>query len=328
MKLSVDEARRLCMEILKGLGLDEHDSEVITDHLVDGSLRGVAMGGLPRLLMIAAHLEKSGKNCRPVKVIHETPISASIDGGNNIGFIVGHRAARLAIDKAKHQGVGIVGANNTFVTGNFSYYMEMATREDLVVMAAGNSMASVAPNGATEAILGTNPIAFGFPSTGDPVIWDIGTSSMTHGVMEMYKRLNKELPQGVAMDREGNPTRNPAEALQGAVHAWGGHKGSGLSIVVQLLGMLCDTAPVLKDLGGFGFFIIAMRPDLLMPAEVFKKRVAELSTEIRGARPEKTGLSARMPFERSAEERRRRLKEGIDLPDANYQALVTLCERK
>jgi delta1-piperideine-2-carboxylate reductase len=97
---------------------------------------------------------------------------ASFDGGDQVGYLVGHKAATVAIAKAKEAGIGAAGASNTWMTGMFFHYMEMATREGLAAMAAGSSVQAVAPYGGTEPRFGTNPIAFGFPADDGPVIWD------------------------------------------------------------------------------------------------------------------------------------------------------------
>ena len=188
MKLNLSEARTLAVAALKALDLNDEAAGATADHLVDAALRGVTFGSLPRILAIAEKMQE-GDNRRPIRVIRETPVSALLDGGDQVGYYVAHRATRMAIEKAKKSGIAIVGANNTFYTGLFSYYMEMVTREGLVAMAIGNGPAVVAPEGAIDPRLGTNPIAFGFPSaSGDPVIWDIGTCAIMHGEVLLHRQ--------------------------------------------------------------------------------------------------------------------------------------------
>ena len=193
-------------------------------------------------------------------VERDTPVVARIDGGDQIGYVVAHRATRMAIDKAKFSGLAAVAAHNTWYTGMLSYYAEMAAAEGLVSMIASNASPWVAPHGATEGRFGTNPICFGFPSAGEPVIWDIGTSAIIHAEVTLHRRLGTPLPEGVAFDASGNPTRDPAAALAGAFAPWGGHKGSGLAIVVHLLGMLAGSPVIPPELERFGFLILAIDP--------------------------------------------------------------------
>lgn len=327
MKLAIQDARALAISALKGLKFDQAAAEATADHLVDAALRGYTFGSLPRILAIAEKLDESDRR-QPIKVVRDTPVSALIDGGDQVGYVVAHRATSMAIEKAKKTGIAIVGANNTWYTGLFTYYMEMAARQGLVAMAAGNGPAVVAPEGAIDARLGTNPIAFGFPSQGDPVIWDIGTCAIMHGELLLHRRLGDELPAGVAQDRDGRPTRDASAALAGAIKAWGGHKGSGLSIVVQMLGALCDCPVISPGMREMSYLVIVFDPKLLMPEGQYPDRVAELSDKIRSARPIDPAKPIRMPFERSAKDRRRRKNEdSVEVPDVVVDGLKKLAAR-
>src|ERR1700735_1561994 len=127
----------------------------------------------------------------------------------------------------------------------------MAAARGLVSIIASNASPWVAPHGATEGRLGTNPICFGFPSADEVVIFDIGTSAIIHAEVTLAQRLGNDLPENTAFDHDGLPTRDPAAALAGAFETWGGHKGSGLGIVVQLLGILAGSLPIPPELAGF-----------------------------------------------------------------------------
>jgi LDH2 family malate/lactate/ureidoglycolate dehydrogenase len=322
MQLTVAEARRLVDEAMRVIGLDPDEAALVADHLVDCELRGVHYGGLPRALSIAERVRRTNVTPRPIRVEHETPVSARIDGGDRIGYVVAHRATRIAIDKAAAAGIAVVGAHNTWYTGMLSYYAEMATAQGLVAIIASNASPWVAPHGAAEGRVGTNPICVGFPSSEDPVIWDIGTSAIMHAEVKLAQRLGQPLPEGVAFDAAGRPTIDPNAALEGALAAWGGHKGSGLAIVVQILGGLAGAPFIPPELAGFGFLLLAMRPDLLTPPGEFAAGVADFAAAVRNARPLQAGEPVRMPFDRSRAERRRRLSEdGIDVPEAVYSAL-------
>src|SRR4030095_9322638 len=140
--------------------------------------------------------------------------------------------------------------------------------------------------------------------------------------------LGTPLPEGVAFDAEGNPTRDPTAALAGAFAPWGGHKGSGLAIVVQLLGMLAGSPVIPPDLAQFGFLIVAIDPAVISDAERWKADVAAYADAVRGARPVPGGPPVRMPFDRSREERRRRFTaDAIEVPDSIYQALRDVAAR-
>jgi LDH2 family malate/lactate/ureidoglycolate dehydrogenase len=325
MKMTVAEARELARTLMERLGHDQEEAALIADHLIDCELRGVHYGGLPRALSIAERMRRHAAEPQPIRIERETPISARIDGGDRIGYVVAHRATALAIDKAAASGMAIVGAHNTWYTGMLSFYAEMAATRGLVTIIASNASPWVAPHGASEGRVGTNPICVGFPTTADPVIWDIGTSGIMHAEVMLAQRLGQPLPAGVAFDASGHPTQDPAAALDGAFAAWGGHKGSGLALVVQMLGALAGGAFIPPDLAQFGFLILAIRPDLLTSAEGFMSGAAAFANAVRNARPVPGGPPVRVPFDRSREERRRRLAEDvIDVDDAVYSAVAKL----
>jgi LDH2 family malate/lactate/ureidoglycolate dehydrogenase len=313
---------------MAALGHDAADAELIAGHLIDCELRGLRYGGLARAISIAERIERTGDRRRPIRILHETPVSARLDGGDHIGYIVAHRATTLAIEKAEAAGIAVVGAGNTWYTGMLSYYAEMAAARGLVSMIASNASPWVAPYGATEGRLGTNPICFGFPSADDPVIFDIGTSAIIHAEVTLARRLGNGLPENTAFDRDGLPTRDPAAALAGAFAAWGGHKGSGLGIVVQLLGIMAGSPPIPPELAGFGCMIVATRPDLMGPADTFRENVSAFAKAVRTARPVAGGAPVRMPFDRSRGERqRRRAENAIEIPDVLVNHLERIVER-
>ena len=244
MRLTIEQARALVDRAMRAVGHDADDARLIADHLIDCELRGVTYGGLARAVSIAERVLRTGASHSPIRIVKETPVSASIDGGDRIGYVVAHRAMTIAIEKAVAAGIAVVGARNTWYTGMLSYYAEMAAAQGLVSLTASNASPWVTPHGGSEGRFGTNPICVGFPSADDPVIWDIGTSAIMHAEVVLAERLGKPLADGVAFDADGRPTRDPAAALDGAFAAWGGHKGSGLGVVVQLLGTLAGSPAI------------------------------------------------------------------------------------
>ena len=334
MRLTVEAARALTVRAMRAVGHAEGDARLISDHLVDCELRGVTYGGLARAISIAERVARTGVSRAPIRVTKETPVSASLDGADHIGYVVAHRATELVIEKASTSGIAIVGAHNTWYTGMLSYYAEMAAARGLVSIIASNASPWVAPHGASEGRFGTNPICVGFPSkarsgadadNAQPVIWDIGTSAIMHAEVALAQRLGQQLPDGIAFDAGGRPTRDPASALEGAFAAWGGHKGSGLGIVVQLLGALAGSPAIPPEMAGFGMIIIAIRPDLLTDANEFQRAVAGYAETVRNTRPVAGGSPVRMPFDRSRAERRRRLAENaIEVADAVHARLVAI----
>ena len=241
----------------------------------------------------------SAPPARPIRVLRETPISATLDGGDQVGYLVAARAMEMGLEKARAHGVAVVAARQTWYTGMFSYYLEGVTAAGFVGLIAGSGPAVVAPHGGTEPRFGTNPIAFGFPTAEGPVIWDIGTSAITHGEVTLAARLGEPLPQGRAFDAAGAPTTDAAAALQGAFTVWGGHKGSGLALVVQLLGMLTGASAAPDGISDCGFLAVVIDPGALTDATDFRARAADFAESIRATRPVDDGAAVRVPFDRS-----------------------------
>jgi LDH2 family malate/lactate/ureidoglycolate dehydrogenase len=325
MKLSIKQALNLAQDTMTAVGHRAEEAAAIAHHLIDCELRGVSYGGLPRALSIAEHIRQSGVTRGPITVLRESPVSASLDGAGQVGYLVANRAVDMAIAKARVTGIAVVGASKTWYTGMFSYYLERITQAGFVGMLAGSGGQKVAPHGGTQGRFSTSPMAFGFPSAQAPVIWDIGTSNVMLAEVMLADRLGEQLPEGQAFDAQGQPTRDPAAALKGAFTVWGGHKGSGLAMVVHLLAMLGgqDAAPAhLKDCG---FFCVVVDPELMGPAEDFKQRVADYADSLRATRPIDPAKPVRVPFERSAAERERRRAQGVvEVADPVYGALLAI----
>ena len=325
MRLTIEQGRNLVIRVMTA---HDHSSEyaaIIAGHIIDCELRGLDYGGLARVLSIVERLQRTGTPKNAVEVVHQTPVSARLAGHDNLGYVVAHKATEMAIGKAEVSGLAMVGADETWYTGMLSVYAEMAAAKGLVTMIASNATPWVAPHGAVEGRFGTNPICFGFPSLGDPIIWDIGTSSIMHAEAVLAKRQGQELEAGRAFDTHGQPTQDPDAALAGAFTPWGGHKGSGLGHVVQLLGVLAGSPIQPPELAAFGFLIIAMKPDLMMPEQDYRAKVSAYAEAVRTAQPVAGGEAVRMPFDRSATERRRRMADGtIEVPDFVCERLEEL----
>jgi LDH2 family malate/lactate/ureidoglycolate dehydrogenase len=325
MRISIDKARLLLETVMHKLGHSLQESAIIADHLMDSELRGLSQGGLARAISIAERIAKQDAPRKPMRLEHETGFSARIDGGDHVGYLVGRHATEIALEKVKANGIAIVAAHNTWYTGMLSYYAEIAVAAGKVVMIASNATAWVAPHGATEGRFGTNPICFGFPGQNSPVIWDIGTSIIIHADAMLANRLGKPIAHGVAYDSQGEITTDPKEALGGALMAWGGAKGSGLGLVVQLLGIMAGSTVIPQDLSRFGFLMLLVDPGLLSPGEDFSAKVSEYVDWVHSARPGDPEVPVRVPFERSMQDRARRMAEGfVEVPDVIYNSLLSL----
>jgi LDH2 family malate/lactate/ureidoglycolate dehydrogenase len=323
VRMTPDEARALGEESLRRLGYPQDEAAIITDQLIDNALCGYRFASLPRILAIAGD-EKTKQARRPITVIRETPVSALLDGGNNVGYIAAYRGAELAIEKAKAFGLAIVGVSDSYYSGRNAYYVEMIARAGLVAIHTASAKPRVLPPGGTRPALGTNPIAIGFPSEGDPVVYDIGTASMMWGEVLLHAQLGLPIPDGVGFDAAGLPTTDANEVVKGGVIPFAGHKGYGLSFAIQALGLLAGAAIPRGQVQDYGFLFIAIDPAILLGPGVFAGQMSELIERMK-ATPLAPGADGiRIPSERAVRERARRQQEGIVLDRVVVESLRAL----
>lgn len=308
--LSVEEALALAAHALRRIGFDAEEAGIIAANLIDAELCGYPALGFARILTIAED-PRTSKPRKPVSVVYETPVSALVDGGNYIGPYALYRATEIALEKARAHRFALVGVHNSYLSGRNAYYLEMIARAGFVGMHVASSQPFVAPLGGRACALGTNPIAFGVPGDPDPLLFDMGTSAITHGEVVLAARLREALPEGVAIDAEGRATRDAEAALAGGILPFAGHKGFGLSLMVQALCLLGGAELPHVPVAGFGYLFVVFAPDLLLPAGEFKRQLAELLERVKTT-PRQPGVAEiRIPSERAFRERERRRREGI-----------------
>ena len=323
MRLSVAETVALSERALTRVGYSGEDARIIVDQIVDNALCGYKFAGLPRILAIAGDERTAGKRA-PVKIVHETPVSALLDGGNNVGYIAAYRAAEVAIRKAKASGMASAGAYNSYYSGRNAYFVEKIVREGLVGFHISSAYPRVLPPGGAKPMLGTNPICFGFPSDDGPVIFDMGTASFMWGEVMLHAHLGEPLPEGVGFDEHGNPSRDAAAVLKGGVAPFGGHKGYGLSFAIQALGLLAGSALTRGQVRDYGFLFWALDPDAMLPGGEFKRQMSEYVRQIKST-PRQPGVKEiRIPSERAMREREQRRKEGIVIERKVVESLRAL----
>jgi LDH2 family malate/lactate/ureidoglycolate dehydrogenase len=319
--LSIAEARTHGEAALRGIGYDAEEARIVADHVIDAALCGYEYSGLAKILNIPEH-RRFKRPRQPIRVVRETEVSVMLDGGNNVGMLVMYHAARAAIEKAAAHGVAVVGAFNSWMSGRSAYYCEMIARADLVGIHTASSARHVAPFGGAGPALGTNPIAFGLPSAQGPVVLDMGTSAFMGTELALRERLGQLLPDGVAVDRDGQPTRDPKRAREGALLPFGGYKGFGLAFIIQALGVLAGSAmdPDKDD----GYLFIVVKPDLLVPLDEFKRDVTALIDRVKAVLRQPGVAEIRIPGERGFRSRERLSREGIEIDRLVYDQLAAL----
>jgi LDH2 family malate/lactate/ureidoglycolate dehydrogenase len=323
VRLTANEGRALAVGALKKVGYDDEQAGVIADHVMDAALCGYEYSGLPKLLNVFEHKDLR-KPRRRLKAVHETPVSAMLDGGNNCGMYTLMRTAEYAIAKAREHGFGVIGINNSWVSGRGAIYVETIARAGMIGIHTVSATRLVAPPGAAKAAYGTNPLSFGFPTAGDPFIIDMGTSAFMFTDMMFRERRGELLPEGVAIDAQGNPTRDAKAARAGALLSFGGYKGFALAMAAQALGVFAGAGSGQEQ--NYGYVMMAMKPDLLMPLADYRKQLSENLACIK-ATPRLPGVDEiRLPGERSSRERAKHLREGIVIDKFIYEALLAVPE--
>ncbi len=314
VRLTVAEARDIGETAVKRIGYSADDARIVVDQLIDNMLCGYKFAGLPRILAMATDKKlKLGR--KPITVIKETPVSALMDAGNNVGYVACYHAAQKALEKAKAHGIACVGVYNSYYSGRNAYFVEQIVKEGYVAMHTASAQPHVVPPGATKPALGTNPICFGFPSEEGPITFDIGTASLMWGDIMLHAHLGEPLPEGVGVDEHGNPTQDATAVLKGGVTPFGGkehvYKGYGLSFAIQALGLLAGSFLSKGMVRDYGFLFWAVNPEIMLPGDDFKQRMSEYVREMK-ALPKRAGVSEiRIPSERANKERERRRVEGI-----------------
>ena len=327
IRLTVADARSLGEAAMRGAGYDTDDARILTDHVLDAALCGYEYSGLPKLLNVVDSPDFRLPR-QPITVVRDTGPTAMLDGGNNTGMLAAYRATEAVIQRANAHDLAIVCLANTWMTGRSAYYCEMIARADLVAIHTVSSSAMVAPFGGARPALGTNPIAFGFPTEGDPLVIDMGTSAFMGTDLQFRARLGTPIPEGVALDADGRPTTDARVAQDGALLPFGGpeggYKGFGLALAMDALGTL--TAAMRPAELGERIYVHRLQA---RPVSAPCRLSAQISRRIDTikATPRQAGVTEiRIPGERGYRTRARLVREGIEIDRKIYDALGRLAQ--
>ena len=333
------------VRVFTHLGVLEDDARTAATVLQAADLRGIDSHGVARLHAYFDMLRTGRIDPKPkVTVVRESPSTATVDGGNGLGLVVGPKANAIAMEKALAVGSGWVSVRNTNHYGIAGYYVLEALKHDLIGWSMTNSTASVAPLWGAERMLGTNPMAIAFPGLEEPpIVIDMATSAAAYGKIEIARRVGKPIPLGWAIDRNGAPTTDPnamidggAQLPLGSTRDGGGHKGYGLAVMVDVLSAVLSGAnwgpftppfalqqeiPARSVGKGIGHFFGALRIDAFIDKNEFKRQIDDLVRTLRSTRPAPGTDGPLIPGdpEREAEAVRRR--EGIPLIAAVVEEL-------
>ena len=294
-KFNHEKLKAFVKAIFLSINATEVNAEICADHLVTAELRGIPSHGLIRILDYVRLYREGRLNPNPkLKILYETPSTATINGDKGCGLVVGKEAMEIAINKAKTAGTGWVAVNNSNHFGIAGYHAMMALEHDMIGLTFTNANPSVAPTFSLERLLGTNPIAMAAPAKlQPPFVADFSTSTVPRGKVVIAMRAGQKIPYGFIQTKDGSPTDDPNEVLDGGcllplgsdrVHS--SHKGYCLGGIVDILSGVLSGAnfglwvppiasyqSVRDDMPGVGtgHFFGAMRIDAFGPADNFKE---------------------------------------------------------
>ena len=334
--LTLKQEKAVIRALLLKLDTSEEEADATAEVLAEGDLRGLGSHGILRLPYILRALKRGTIIARAkVKVVKETPATALVDGGHGLGHHVATMAMKLAIDKAKKQGIGAVGVFNSNHFGIAGYYAELAMQEGLIGLVTTTTDALVHPWGGVENLLGTNALAIGLP-TEPPVLLDMAMSVAARGKLVNAMKKGELIPEGWAIDKEGRPTTDPAKALEGALSPFGGAKGYGLAFVLELLaGPLVGAAAggnvvgTLEPVEGFstkGDFMIAIDPRAFVTMREFHAQSKNFIDQVKSSRKAPGVEEIMIPGEPERKIREKRLREGIPISDEVWGELEQISE--
>jgi L-2-hydroxycarboxylate dehydrogenase (NAD+) len=323
--------------VFRHFGVPQLDADTAADVLARSDLRGIESHGVARLRTYFDMLTLGRINPTPtISIVRESPSTATVDGDNGLGLVVGPKANAIAMDKAETAGTGWVSVRNTNHYGIAGYYVLEALKRDLIGWSMTNSTKLVAPLWGGERMLGTNPIAIAFPGKKEPpIVIDLATSAVAYGKVEIARRAEKEIPAGWAVDSAGAVTSAPGEMIAGGAllplgsnRDMGGHKGYCLAAAVDILTCVLSGAnwgpfappfalrqeiPSRSVGKGIGHFFGAMRISAFIDPDEFKTQIDDWIATFRATKPAPGTDGPLIPGDPEREAEAERTKTGIPL---------------
>ncbi|MBS7640524.1 MAG: Ldh family oxidoreductase [Candidatus Bathyarchaeia archaeon] len=319
-------------EVLSSLNVPREHAEIVANVLVAADLMGIESHGVQRLRRYTVGIQVGSVNPRAeISIVKETASTALIDGGSGLGQVVAYKAMEIAIEKAKSIGVSAVGVKNSHHFGIAGYYALQATKMGMIGIVMTNSEALVSYTHTVGRNIGTNPIAVGFPTKEPPpVLFDAATSVVPIGKIELYAKEGKKIPLGWALSPEGKLLEDPREVLSrrgsllplgGFGEEFGGHKGAGLALIIDVLcGVLTGANYGMyvkhttdKEKANVGHFMIAIDVDKILSLSSFLDRIEKYKEYIKGLRKISENTEVWIPGEKAWLTMETRKKIGVPI---------------
>jgi LDH2 family malate/lactate/ureidoglycolate dehydrogenase len=338
-------------EVFLKIGCSEEDATLATKVLLSADIRGVDSHGIARLSGYVRLWDAKRVNARPeIKILHQTPSTATVDGDSGLGLVVAPKAMQIAIEKAKQVGTGWVSVQNSNHFGIAGYHSMMALEEGMIGICMTNASPLVSPTFSVERLLGTNPICVAIPAGRQPAfVADMATTTAANGKLEILQRKGGVAPLGWIQNKNGKSSTDPHELKAGGAllplggdREHGSHKGYALGAIVDIFSAVLSGAnygpwvppfpayvpmPTNMPGKGIGHFFGAMRIDAFRPAEEFKQHMDQWIERFRSAQTAEGYEKVIIPGDPEREMEAVRLKDGIPLLGPVVDDLQYLAEK-
>lgn len=333
--MTEEELRRLATAAFIGLGIAPDDAADAATILVLADLFGHHTHGVSRIESYGERISLGGINAAPsIAISSLAPAIVAVDGDNALGPVVGMRALRAAMERARELGVGVALARHSNHFGAIGPYCYLAAQQGFASIIGSNSTTTIAPTGGREARLGNSPLGFGVPDPeGHPIILDMAMSVVARARIRTALKRGESIPESWATDRDGAPTSDPKAALDGFLLPIGGYKGYGLALVVDLFAGVLSGASYLTHVKSWtdepgspqdlGHFFVVMDARRLGSPRWLAERMADFSAILHDTPPSDPGRPVRLPGEIEMERFVRQRAEGIEIePEVLAQLAV------
>ena len=336
-RVDATELLTLVRTLFNRCGMDEPDAELLADSLVNADVRGVHSHGVLRVPEYVKKLTRDGVNPRGrPKIVRDSGACMVVDGGNSMGQIGAHFAMAQVIVRAMTTGIAAAAIRGSNHCGALAYFAAQAIAHDMIGVATTNALPTMAPWGGAERLLGINPIAIAIPAGDEfPIVYDAAFSGSSHGKIRVYQQQGLQLPEGWALDREGNPTIDPAVAIDGLLAPIGGFKGTGLAMTMGILSSMLSGASYGTELGNMedgplpgqdGHFVAAIRVSAFEDVGRFKSRVDGAIRQIHGCRLAPGFDRIYAPGEKEFINRETYRRDGIPLNQVTFTDLCRIAD--
>jgi LDH2 family malate/lactate/ureidoglycolate dehydrogenase len=336
--IASDDLKALACKLLEKVGVPKEDALKVADVMVTCDLKGMESHGVRWLDIYLKRLRAGSVNpVTDLKIVREKAAILLLDAQNGLGQVAFSKAVEMGIAKAKDAGSCVVGVRNSNHCGALGYYAEIATKSNMAIMLTSNAASMMAPWGGMTLSLGTNPICYGFPGDGFPVIIDMATSASARGKVFVALQKGTKLPDGVALNKDGEPTIDPREALEGILLPMCGPKGYGLALMADVMGGIMtgsnfgQNIPSLhgdiNHVQNIGHCAVIINIEDFLPATEFIAKMGESKCQLKSSKPAKGFTEIFLPGEIEANTLRQRKQHGAKIGLGTWTNLQEWAEK-